>query len=409
MVVNAGFPELDHFAAALCQRGMLSRYVRQYVNKGRPWEHLLAAAPGVGLLYGRTLGRRVLVPGLSPPLVSESALAWDFAEASASRLLSGRAASFAKKTLIAGRRSAIAAAGRRFLGNEKGIVASWGCAEPAFRRMKETGGACVLNYSFVHHQFTRSYLDEEAQLEPAFADTLTGHQRPASLIGQFDREIELADHILVGSSFARRTFIDAGVPKEKITAVAYGADTSLFEPDSLPPKRPDTFTVLFVGQLSQRKGLSYALRAYEKFRGAGTSLVLVGQVFGDGSALKPYQHLYQHIPHVPRAQLRAIYQQADVFLFPTLIEGMGMVVLEAMASGLPVITTPNGPGDVVRDGVDGFVVPPRDVDALAARLEQLRADAALRAQMARNACLRAQEFTWSAYRRNVLAAAESWL
>jgi len=116
--------------------------------------------------------------------------------------------------------------------------------------------------------------------------------------------------------------------------------------------------------------------------------------------------LFHHIPNVPRIMLAEIYRWADVFVFPTLIEGMGLVVLEAMASGIPVIVTPNGPGDVVREGVDGYVVPIRDVDAIADRLDYLRANPEARMQMGANARERALEFTWEAYGRNVLRELE---
>jgi len=78
-----------------------------------------------------------------------------------------------------------------------------------------------------------------------------------------------------------------------------------------------------------------------------------------------------------------------------------------MACGLPVIVTPNGPGDVVRDGVDGFVVPSRDEDAIRDRLERLYGDPELRLTMGRNAAARAREFDWPAYAKraiDVLAA-----
>jgi glycosyltransferase involved in cell wall biosynthesis len=102
-----------------------------------------------------------------------------------------------------------------------------------------------------------------------------------------------------------------------------------------------------------------------------------------------------------------LYRESDVFVFPTLLEGMPLVVLEAMACGLPVITTANGPGDIVRDGVDGFIVPARDADVISERLERLYRDPELRATMGRNASARAREFDWPAYTDRAFAALTS--
>jgi glycosyltransferase involved in cell wall biosynthesis len=87
---------------------------------------------------------------------------------------------------------------------------------------------------------------------------------------------------------------------------------------------------------------------------------------------------------------------ADVFVFPSLFEGSAVVTYEALACGLPSVVTP-GAGSVIRDGVDGFVVPPRDVAALAERMERLGCDPALRARMARAARTRALEYDWPRY------------
>ncbi|MBC7939604.1 MAG: glycosyltransferase family 4 protein, partial [Chitinophagaceae bacterium] len=95
------------------------------------------------------------------------------------------------------------------------------------------------------------------------------------------------------------------------------------------------------------------------------------------------------------------YREASVFVLPTLMEGMPLVVLEAMACGLPVVVTRNGPAGIVRDGVDGFIVPERDPGAIAHCLQRLYDDPVLRARMGRSAATRALEFSWDVYAMGV--------
>jgi glycosyltransferase involved in cell wall biosynthesis len=249
---------------------------------------------------------------------------------------------------------------------------------------------------------------EEAELEPAFSGTLNSHILPEWLEERLDKEIALADHILVGSFFVRESFVKEGIPAEKLEVIPYGVDTRLFEPAPRKPQN-DCFKLLFVGQIGQRKGVSYLLRAYQQFQDPKTLLTMVGKIQGDGSAFRSYRELFRHIDHVPRTYLRDIYQQADVFVFPTLVEGMPLVVLEAMASGLPVITTPNGPGDIVRDGVDGFIVPIRNPKSILEKLEFLRANPDACAEMGENARKRALEFTWGAYQKRAIAMLKYWI
>jgi glycosyltransferase involved in cell wall biosynthesis len=108
------------------------------------------------------------------------------------------------------------------------------------------------------------------------------------------------------------------------------------------------------------------------------------------------------IPHVPHDEVHTIYQHGDVLVLPTLYEGSALVVNEAMASGLPVITTPNA-GSAVQDGVEGFIIPIRDADALISRIEALYEDPKLRAEMGHRARRKALEQTWAEYRKGVLA------
>lgn len=410
LVINTSFPELNHLAAGLAAQGLLSCYVRPYANMGRAMERTLASAPGMGWAYAQTFGRRVMPAPLASEHMQQTALGWDFAMAIHARLPYKTMQHRQTRIRLMQRwAKAIAVAGAQALRDERMVVASWGCAEPAFRIAKARGAVCVLNYSLAHHAFTHRYLQEEAAREPAFAPTLNSHDFPVWQLAQLDREIALADHILVGSSFARDTFIAEGVPAAKLEVIPYGVDTSLFHPGARRTSAGDSFNIIFAGQLSQRKGLSYLLRAYEQIRTAKTSLTLVGQMQDDGTALNPWRHLFRHIPYVPREKLAELFQQSDVFVFPTLVEGMGLVVVEAMASGLPVVATPNGPGDIIRDGIDGYLVAPRDVDGLAARLRELQQDLALRTNLSASAAQRARDYNWAAYRRATRDKLSAWM
>ena len=240
-------------------------------------------------------------------------------------------------------------------------------------------------------------------------DTLGNCNFPKKQIERFDKEIDLADKILVGSTFVKNTFLSEGIPKEKLEILPYGVDTCFFIPSKYLSTNNKQFRVLFVGQISQRKGISYLLRAFKRFRYPGNILTLVGSFQGDGNTFAPWQNLFKHICNIPHPELVKIYQNNDVFLFPTLLEGMPLVILEAMSCGLPVITTSNGPGDIVRDGVDGYVVPTRDVDAIVDRLECLKNDLDLRIWMGRNARERALRFNWRVYRRKAVKHVQKWI
>jgi glycosyltransferase involved in cell wall biosynthesis len=395
-VVNSANPEVDRLAGELAGRGKLQTLVRRYANMGRPWERALAWFPPVSRQYANTMGKRTLPPGLERNQVMDAGVAFDFAAAAAIRVRSGPARLAANKWLLERRRRSIARKAASQAAKASAVVGNYGVSLRAFESIKRSGGCTILNYPNAHHRFQSELLAEEALREPRFAGTFT--TETLSLAGVFDQECALADLILVGSSFARRTFQVAGLKTDNVAVVSYGCDTSMFAPDDA--QRPDNiFRAVFVGQLSQRKGLSYLLRGYAAFRGAGTELVLAGRHVGDPEILSPYRWLYTYMGSIPQRRVAALFQQADVFVFPTLMEGMGLSLLQAMSSGLPVITTDRGTAELVRDGVEGFIVPIRDPGAIAERLELLRSCPELRIAMGRAARARALEFTWARYCR----------
>src|SRR5207302_3260740 len=193
--------------------------------------------------------------------------------------------------------------------------------------------------------------------------------------------------ILVPSEHIAETLVRYGTAREKVRVIPYAADLERFRPD--PTRRHDSnCTFLFAGGITQRKGIKYLLEAWRRVRRPGWRLQLLGALPRDPSPMAGYLDEVEVLGRVPHAEVPGRMASADVFVFPSLFEGSAVVTYEAMACGLPSVVTPSA-GSVVRDGVEGFLVPAGAVEPLAERMEQLGNDRALRAEMSAAARSRA--------------------
>lgn len=410
LVANLSAPELRYLAAELARRSSLHVYVGRYANQQRAWERLIARLPALGTTYLRTLGRRAMPEGLTPASVQEAGTALDFAAALIARIgLPGRLGTDCVVELQRRVAAAIGARARGLCAEADAIVAGAGTAWSAFSASSDGRRARILNYPSAHHRFQRRFFAAHAELQPEFAALCEYWTAPtARESAELDAECASADVILTGSDFARRSFVEERVDAARVRAIPYGVDLRRFVPEpGVRARRP--FRVLFVGRISSRKGIGYLLHAYRRFRRPDTELLLVGDIAGDARCLEPYRDLFVHRPSVAQHELPAIYRSADVFIFPSLLEGLGLVVLEAMACGRPVIVSRNGPGDVVRDGIDGLVVPAADAEAIERALELVYRDPDRRQEMGIAARAQAEAHGWEAYAARaadaVLAAA----
>ena len=279
----------------------------------------------------------------------------------------------------------------------KAVVCYDSCAQRTFEGAKSLGTLCVLDQSIGHICTGLQLLREEAKLHPDFADSLPT-KVPEWLIERCSQEALLADCVLSPSEYVRHSLIANGVEPARIAALPFGVDPERFQPR--PEGTEKTFRVLFVGQLSQRKGIKYLLEAFRNLRLPSAELVLVGNVAGSGKGLLRYRDMFQHIPNVPRAEVHHWFERADVFVYPSLHEGSALAIYEALACGLPIITTPNS-GSMVQDGIQGYIVPIRDVERLKEKILLLYENRELRQEMSRRARLRAEEFTWAAYQQRL--------
>jgi glycosyltransferase involved in cell wall biosynthesis len=216
-----------------------------------------------------------------------------------------------------------------------------------------------------------------------------------------ERDIEvfrLAQTVVCGSEFVRDDVTALAGPLARSVVVPYGVNTEWLE----LPRAPVPGRVLFVGAVGLRKGSHYLAEATRllKSRGVACDVRVVGPYEPQVIARPEFQGP-TYVGQVPRELVRSEFTQADIFVLPTLAEGCAIAHLEALACGLPDVTTPNC-GSQVRDGQDGFIVPVRNAIALAERIEPLIADRSLRARMSANATERAHELSWSRFGERLL-------
>ncbi len=219
---------------------------------------------------------------------------------------------------------------------------------------------------------------------------------------RFIEEYHLADLLVVLSETAADTFRAQGFPEEKLFYLPRGADVERFKPG----QRPAKFRAIFTGALIKRKGIHHLLEAWHRLNLPEAELWLVGSVHDEA---KPFleQFWRDNIRVVGFVRDPESYlSQSTVHIFPSQWEGSAKVTYEAAACGLPQITTREA-GDLVRDGVEGIIVQPGDVNAIAAAIEYLHTHPEIVEQMGSAARRRVVEnFTWDHFRTRLLGAYE---
>lgn len=189
---------------------------------------------------------------------------------------------------------------------------------------------------------------------------------PAQLMRRMEREFEMADAILVPSLVARASFERAG-HAERTIVVNAGVDHHFFSPPAKTAPR-DRFRVCYAGRVELLKGLPYLLRAWKQLGLMRAELVLIGEVAPEmHGIIKQWESPnVRFLGFLPPSDLADWYRASHLFVFPSVNEGLARVIFEAMSCGLPVVATErSGAGDCITQGIEGNVVPARNVEALA--------------------------------------------
>lgn len=260
-----------------------------------------------------------------------------------------------------------------------------------FERAEREGLQRIWDLPLPHYLTIQRVLADEYKRWPG-AMIGPPHSEPDWKRRRKDRELQLATTISVASAFTKKSLEDRDV-RVPIVVAPYGFPTDSFVARTERPSGP--FTVLSVGTHDLRKGTPYLLEAWKRAAIPDAELHLVGPLRLAKTFVDAYAGTFRHWPHVPKSELAPRYHAADLLAFPTLGDGFGLVIQEAMSCGTPVVTTPCGGGpESITDGKDGMLVPPQDVDALVDRLRFAAQNRDRLFEMGRRARARAEAWTW---------------
>lgn len=285
----------------------------------------------------------------------------------------------------------------RFLRREKiqdlaGVYVYADESDEIIQAAKKKNLCVVYELHIAYYKEIQAIIEAERRKDPEWVEE-TPLYTDSEAGNQIDKELLLADKVIVASRYTKRSLEKFGFDGSKITVIPYGF------PDAIPKeysRNRNRIKLLFVGSLGATKGLKYLIKALDGLND-WVELTIVGGGRGSEALYNAIQdHCY--IKSLPHSEVLALMRETDLFIFPTLSEGFGMVVTEAMSQGTPVITTPNGcGGDLIVDGENGWLVPAGDSAALRQKIKDVIAEPSILEQVGKAALKTAESRPWEVY------------
>ena len=263
----------------------------------------------------------------------------------------------------------------------------------ASRIVKSAGHTVITECVNTHQATSKMILDAEYQrlgLKPT-------HGIDDTAIAKERSKHNLADYIFSPSDEVTKSLLDAHVPSEKIIRSSFGLDPkNILSPEDIASREKKTeLTAMFAGRIGIRKGVHLLLEYWIK-AGVKGKLKLVGNIEpGALHIVQPYLNKYgiEHLPFT--SNLKQIYMNADIFLFPSLEEGSPLVTYLALGAGLPSIVSPMGGGGIIDNGKEGLIVEPHDAGKWVDSIRKLFSDTSLRINFSANAYRKAENYLWN--------------
>lgn len=278
-----------------------------------------------------------------------------------------------------------------------------------FRKAKVLNKTCIYDLPIGHWRAMRRLLDEERKKLPEWAITLGGFNDSDEKLARKDEELQLADKIYVASGFTKWSLKDFPSTLAEIEVIPYGFPPVNSQRKYLPFKGR-RIRVLYVGGLSQRKGIAYVFDAVKGLE-ENVELTVVGQGNIDGCpALREALSNVNYIPSLPHGKILELMATQDVFIFPSLFEGFGLVITEAMSQGTPVITTSRTCGpDIITHGKDGWIVDAGTSEPIKVLLKEFIENPSMLESAGRAAIQTAAQRPWRKYEEELAGSIRNFL
>lgn len=290
------------------------------------------------------------------------------------------------------------------------VVCYDGCSTILFEEVKRISPetVCIADMSAANALYLREVFEKDRQLKPDFEESLFAWKRiwdPVD-VARTKREIAAADRFLCGSEFVKRSLEYSGVTSDRCEVCHYGVDVDSFPYRERSAKSDgDPLVFVYLGHVSEHKGISYLMDAFESISPDRARLVLVGSVNIPEAARARCGENVMFTGNIPHNEVSRVLLEADIMLFPSLGDGFSLSIMEAFASGLPVVCSENtGAADCIIEGENGFVIPIRDSNALRERIDWFLDNRGVLPQMAEAARQHVLELTWDTYYENAARA-----
>ena len=295
-------------------------------------------------------------------------------------------------------------AGQVALARSAPLIAYSYYADAAFRMMEGSGLPRVLFQVHPNGKYLRELFQTEIEKVPEAKASLMEETEMSPLFAHNDETFAMADAVICASSFTRHSLAAAG-SKSPAHVIGYGVDLDLFSARTVAPSAKP-LTVGFVGALSQRKGARYLLAALAALPKGAAKLILYTRAPVDRDLLRGFESVDIEIKGgLSDAQLAADLKRCDLVALPSIAEGFGLVILEAMACGVPVLcTSSTGGADFIVHRQNGLLIAPGSTAAIEQELDWALTHRDELFQIGQAARVEAEKHTWAEYRRKFFAA-----